>query len=42
VLFSVAMQKIWNIAFVAAMAIAMLGWIYLLVWIALQAVSALP
>jgi hypothetical protein len=35
------MRTIWNVAIAAAMIIAMLGWIYLLVWIALQAVSDL-
>jgi hypothetical protein len=35
------MRKIWNVALVAAMIIAMLGRVYLLVWIALQAVSDL-
>jgi hypothetical protein len=35
-------RMIWNIALVAAMVIATLGWVYLLVWIALQAVSDAP
>jgi hypothetical protein len=35
------MRMFWSIAFVAAMVIALLGWVYLLVWIALQAVNDL-
>jgi hypothetical protein len=33
------MQTFWSIAFVAAIVLAMLAWVYLLVWIALQAVG---
>jgi hypothetical protein len=36
------MRSFLNTAFVAAMVIAMLWWVYLLVWIALNAANDLP